>query len=72
MNHHDSRTGCFTFYQGRGHRGHAALWIASLIALALGKTRLHGRINYVFFGLTLTALLGPRKLAHADRQPWSL
>jgi hypothetical protein len=34
------------------------LWIASLIALALGKTRLHGQINYVFFGLTLTALLG--------------
>ncbi|HZZ78853.1 MAG TPA: hypothetical protein VFE62_10070 [Gemmataceae bacterium] len=32
------------------------LWIASLIALALGNTRLHGRINYVFFGLTLTAL----------------
>ena len=33
------------------------LWIASLIALALGKTRLHGRINVAFFVLTLTALI---------------
>src|SRR5260221_581581 len=34
------------------------LWIGSLIALALGNTRLHGRINIAFFILTLTALLG--------------
>jgi hypothetical protein len=34
------------------------LWIASLVALACGKTQLHGRINFVFFGLTLSALIG--------------
>ena len=34
------------------------LWIGSLIALACGRTRLHGRINIVFFALTLTALIG--------------
>jgi hypothetical protein len=34
------------------------LWIGSLIALALGKTRLHGRINIAFFALTLVALIG--------------
>jgi hypothetical protein len=34
------------------------LWLASLVALALGKIRLHGRINLVFFGLTLAALIG--------------
>src|SRR5437899_1947606 len=34
------------------------LWIGSLIALARGNTRLHGRINIVFFALTLTALIG--------------
>jgi hypothetical protein len=34
------------------------LWLASLIALALGKTRLHGRINIAFFVLTLAALIG--------------
>jgi hypothetical protein len=34
------------------------LWLASLVALALGKTRLHGRINIAFFALTLTALIG--------------
>lgn len=34
------------------------LWIGSLIALALGKTRLHGRINIAFFVLTLAALVG--------------
>lgn len=34
------------------------LWLASLIALACGNRRLHGRINYVFFGLTLAALIG--------------
>ena len=34
------------------------LWIASLIALARGNFRLHGRINIVFFILTLAALFG--------------
>ena len=34
------------------------LWLASLIALALGNTRLHGRINIAFFVLTLAALIG--------------
>jgi hypothetical protein len=34
------------------------LLLLSLTALAAGKYRLHGRINMVFFGLTLTALLG--------------
>jgi uncharacterized membrane protein YozB (DUF420 family) len=34
------------------------LWIGSLIALALGNTRLHGRINIGFFILTLAALVG--------------
>ncbi len=33
------------------------LWLASLVALALGKTRLHGRINFAFFALTLAALV---------------
>ena len=32
--------------------------IASLIALALGNKRLHGRLNVVFFTLTMTAVLG--------------
>jgi len=39
------------------------LWLASLVALALGKTRLHGRINLAFFGLTLTALVGLEVIA---------
>src|SRR5262249_54306903 len=34
------------------------LFGASLIALARGNYRLHGRINIVFFVLTMTALLG--------------
>jgi len=34
------------------------LLVASLLALAWGNYRLHGRINTVFFVLTLTALLG--------------
>ncbi|MBI1832226.1 MAG: hypothetical protein HYR84_12345 [Planctomycetes bacterium] len=34
------------------------LWIGSLVALASGNTRLHGRINIAFFTLTLAALLG--------------
>ncbi len=33
------------------------LLLASLAALALGKIRLHGRINIVFFALTVTALI---------------
>jgi hypothetical protein len=39
------------------------LWLASLIALALGNTRLHGKINLVFFGLTLAALVGLELIA---------
>lgn len=39
------------------------LLIASLIALATGRYRLHGRINIVFFALTLTALLGLEVIA---------
>ena len=35
-----------------------ALLLTSLAALARGNRRLHGRINVVFFILTLTALLG--------------
>ena len=34
------------------------LYLASLVALALGRTKLHGRINIAFFALTLLALLG--------------
>lgn len=34
------------------------LWLASMFALALGKTRLHGRLNIAFFALTLAALFG--------------
>ena len=34
------------------------LFLASLVALALGRYRLHGRINLAFFVLTLTAVLG--------------
>jgi uncharacterized membrane protein YozB (DUF420 family) len=33
------------------------LLLASLTAIALGKRRLHGRINIVFFVLTITALV---------------
>ena len=33
------------------------LLLTSLAALLLGKVRLHGRINIVFFALTVTALL---------------
>src|SRR5207248_1073096 len=35
-----------------------ALLLASLVALWRGNVRLHGRINLVFFVLTLLALLG--------------
>lgn len=34
------------------------LLLASLIALATGRRRLHGRINFFFFILTLAAVLG--------------
>ncbi|MFO0864436.1 MAG: DUF420 domain-containing protein [Gemmataceae bacterium] len=34
------------------------LLVASLAALACGNIRLHGRINYAFFVLTIAALLG--------------
>jgi hypothetical protein len=34
------------------------LFAASLIALASGRPRLHGRINTVFFILTMTTVLG--------------
>jgi FtsH-binding integral membrane protein len=39
------------------------LWVASLVALARGQIRLHGRINYFFFGLTLAALVGLEVIA---------
>jgi uncharacterized membrane protein YozB (DUF420 family) len=35
----------------------SVLLTASLVALASGRARLHGRINIVFFALTATALL---------------
>jgi hypothetical protein len=34
------------------------LFLVSLVALARGQYRLHGRINMVFFALTVAALLG--------------
>jgi len=34
------------------------LFVLSLIALAAGKPRLHGRINVVFFALTMLTVLG--------------
>ena len=39
------------------------LLLASLVALARGNYRLHGRINIIFFLLTLTALLGLEGIA---------
>lgn len=39
------------------------LFLASLIALACGRQRLHGRINYAFFALTLSALVGLEVIA---------
>lgn len=38
--------------------------LASLVALASGNYRLHGRLNLAFFTLTLAALLGLEVLAH--------
>jgi hypothetical protein len=40
------------------------LLVCSLTALALGRYRLHGRINLVFFILVLVALLGFEATAH--------
>lgn len=40
-----------------------ALLLASLVALAQGRYRLHGRLNRVVFLLTLAALLGLEGLA---------
>src|SRR6266480_3118840 len=34
------------------------IFLSSLVALARGQYRLHGRINMVFFSLTIIALLG--------------
>jgi uncharacterized membrane protein YozB (DUF420 family) len=39
------------------------LLLASLVALWRGRYRLHGRINIVFFTLTLSALLGLEGIA---------
>jgi uncharacterized membrane protein YozB (DUF420 family) len=39
------------------------LLLASLVALARGNYRLHGRLNLAFFTLTLTVLLGLEVLA---------
>jgi hypothetical protein len=39
------------------------LWISSLVALAYGRIRLHGRINLVFFFLTVSALVGLEVIA---------
>jgi hypothetical protein len=38
--------------------GATALLAASLVALAAGKPKWHGRLNHVFFALTLTVVLG--------------
>ena len=40
------------------------LLLASLVALARGQYRLHGRINLVFFTLTLAAVLGLELVIH--------
>ena len=39
------------------------LLAASLVALAFGRYRLHGRINIAFFALTLAALVGLELIA---------
>jgi len=43
--------------------GVTLLLLASFVALARGNYRLHGRINIVFFALTLAALLGLEGIA---------
>jgi uncharacterized membrane protein YozB (DUF420 family) len=54
------------------------LFLFSLVALARGQYRLHGRINMVFFVLTVTALLGlevlvrvidPEAFSYFDNDP---
>jgi hypothetical protein len=40
------------------------LLAASMTALAMGNGRLHGRINFVFFGLVIVALLGFEMTIH--------
>jgi hypothetical protein len=40
-----------------------ALLVVSLVALARGRYRLHGRINRVFFALSLAALVGLELIA---------
>ncbi len=45
------------------------LWLGSLITLALGQTKLHGRINIVFFVLTLIALFGLEVIARVIGPP---
>jgi hypothetical protein len=40
------------------------LLMASMTALALGKGRLHGRINIVFFALVIIALIGFEATIH--------
>ena len=39
------------------------LFLASLVALALGRTKIHGRINIAFFALTMAALVGLELIA---------
>jgi uncharacterized membrane protein YozB (DUF420 family) len=45
------------------------LLISSLVALAKGNYRLHGRINMVFFVLTLLALVGLEVIARIVLSP---
>ncbi len=42
-----------------------ALLVVSLVALARGRYRLHGRLNIVFFALSLAALVGLELIARA-------
>jgi hypothetical protein len=54
------------------------LLAASLVALLRGNYRLHGRINLVFFALTLTALIAlealvkfrPKDFEYIQKDPW--
>jgi hypothetical protein len=45
------------------------LFLASLVALLKGRYRLHGRINLVFAGLTLVAVLGLEAVSRVI-YPW--
>lgn len=51
--------------------GVTLLLAASLVALAAGKARLHGRINTVFFLLTMTTVLGFELLLRFGCDPTS-